>query len=77
MARCCPLFETPNVRGPEINREVIERIATMVAYELSTQEIVRQIMPTPTCPSRWIAFMANAIRDGRYIVIPRSDEEAA
>jgi hypothetical protein len=77
MARCCPLFETVSVRGPEINREVIERIATMVAYELSTQEIVRQIMSTPTCPSRWVAFMANAIRDGRYTITARSDEEAA
>ena len=60
------LVEPVSVIGPEINREVIERIATMVAYELPTREIVRQIMATPTCPSRWIAFIANAIRDGRY-----------
>lgn len=59
-------LDSVSVRGPEINREVIERIATCVAYELSTEEIVRRIVPSPTCPSRWIAFMANAIRDGRY-----------
>lgn len=77
MASRCPLSEPVSVRGPEINREVILRIATCVAYELSTEEIVRRIAATPTCPARWIAFMANAIRAGRYIVTTESDEEAA
>jgi hypothetical protein len=60
------ILDTVSVRGPEINLEVIKRIATCVAYEIQTEEIVRRIAETETCPHRWVRFMADAIRDGRY-----------
>jgi hypothetical protein len=52
--------------GIEINAVVIDRIATLVAYECSDDEIVGRIESTPTTPTRWVTFMARAIRDGRY-----------
>jgi hypothetical protein len=60
-------MNTVDITSGEINAEVIARIATCVAYEIPTEEIVRRITPTETCPSRWVAFMANSIRAGRYI----------
>ena len=54
-----------NVTGSEINGAVIARIRTAVAYECSTDEIVDMIGATSTCPTRWVAFMAEAIRSGR------------
>ena len=56
------------VNGPEINRMVIERIRTMVAYEMAASEIVEAVTVTESpeiCPVRWIAFMVRMIEQGR------------
>lgn len=52
--------------GEEANGRVIARIATMVAYDMTDEEIVSTVEVTVHTPTRWVAFMAKAIRTGRY-----------
>jgi hypothetical protein len=57
-----------NVNGAEINRAVIERVATLVAYGVEVEEIIARVGETPATPARWIRFMAKAIEAGTYEV---------
>ena len=57
-------MNTTTVKGGEINVETIDRIRTMVSYEVSVEEIVETIPETPVVSSRWVAFVARSIRDG-------------
>lgn len=56
-----------HVQGPEINTAVSRRIATLVAYDMSDDDIVEAIPVTVATPSRWVRFMARMIREGRYV----------
>lgn len=56
---------TVSVKGDEINEAIIARIRTMVAYEMDTADIVAEIPETATCPARWVAFVAENIRNGK------------
>jgi len=51
----------------EINRNVIQHIATLVHYDCDDADIVARITPTATTPARWITFMATTIRNGTYV----------
>lgn len=48
----------------EINEAVIARIRTMVAYEMTDEEIVAEIEETPVVSKRWVAWVAKGIRNG-------------
>lgn len=57
-----------SVNGPEMNGAVIDRIANLVHYGMTVEEIVATIPETPATPARWVRFMANGIANGTYFV---------